>query len=96
MRKFCTVHPEYANMEPWTRSETSDITYSDNQSVLTEILIDQGYLARDEWAGAKPFYYIEVKTTTLSCETPFFMSKNQFQRVSEQGATQFLDLSQRC
>jgi len=77
------MHPDYADMEAWSGSETSDITYADNLSVLTEIFINQGYLERDEWAGKKPFYYIEVKTTTMSCDRPFFMSKNQFQRVSQ-------------
>lgn len=76
------MHPEYADMEPWTGSETSDITYADSSGIFTEMFIDQGYLMRDEWAGKKPFYYIEVKTTTMSCDTPFFMSKNQYQRVS--------------
>jgi hypothetical protein len=81
MRKYARVHPEYATMEPWSGRETADITYADCEGVLTRHLIDKGYLSENIWADKKPDYLIEVKTTTISCETPFFMSKAQYQRV---------------
>ncbi|KAI1262212.1 hypothetical protein F5Y18DRAFT_398949 [Xylariaceae sp. FL1019] len=82
IRRYVTLHAEYADMEPWQGRETSDITYSDVQGVLTEELINKGYLARNLWEGKRPSYYIEVKATTSSCETPFYVSKAQYQRVS--------------
>lgn len=82
MRKYVIAHPKYADMEEWRGSETSDITYSDVQSTLTKLLMEKGYLARENWEGKLPEYFIEVKTTTGSCETPFYMSKAQYQRVS--------------
>lgn len=69
-------------MSPWTGRETSDITYMDTQGVLTELLISTHYLDRDRWEGRTPKYFIEVKTTTSSCDAPFYMSNAQYQRVS--------------
>lgn len=82
MRKYVTTHPEYADMEPWIGQETSDIVYLDHDSILTNILIDKDYLTRDVWGGKRPEYFIEVKTTTMSYDTPFYMTKAQYQRVS--------------
>jgi hypothetical protein len=56
--------------------------YTDNDSTMTDLLIDKGYLASDVWAGARLQYYIEVKTTTGPCETPFYMSKYQYNTVN--------------
>ncbi|KAI1125093.1 hypothetical protein F5Y10DRAFT_284521 [Nemania abortiva] len=81
MRKYVIIHPEYADMDEWNGRETSDITYWDVQSKLTTELIEKGYLARDTWGGKHPNYFIEVKTTTGSCETPFYISKAQYQRI---------------
>ncbi|KAI8956044.1 hypothetical protein F4801DRAFT_595377 [Xylaria longipes] len=64
IRKYVTVHPEYADMEEWRWKKTSDITYWDIQSTLTCELIEKGFLARDAWEGKRPNYFIEVKTTT--------------------------------
>ena len=69
-------------MEEWHGRETSDITYWDVQSALTCELIEKGFLARNVWEGKRPNYFIEVKTTTSACDTPFYMSKAQYQRVS--------------
>lgn len=69
-------------MQPWSGRETSDITYSDHEGVLTDFFVDKGYLERDLWADERPQYFVEVKTTTMSCETPFFMSNAQYCRVS--------------
>lgn len=68
-------------MEPWLGRETADITYNDTEGDFTSMLIEHGYLNRDEWQAARPRYYIEVKATTGPLEAPFFMSKNQYKRV---------------
>jgi len=82
MRKYVTVHPDYANMPAWSGRETADITYDDTAGGLTAMLIDRGYLEQEEWCDARPRYFIEVKSTTGPCATPFFMSKHQYHRVS--------------
>jgi len=79
------AHPDYADLQHWPGQETADIVYSDLDSQLTALLVDKGYLDADLWHGARLQYYIEVKTTTGPCETPFFMSKYQYQRVSRSG-----------
>jgi len=68
-------------MKPWVGKETADIVYDDTKGDFTVMLIDRGYLNRDEWQAARPRYYIEVKATTGSLEAPFYMSKNQYKRV---------------
>ncbi|KAI1342846.1 hypothetical protein F5Y15DRAFT_412522 [Xylariaceae sp. FL0016] len=88
IRKFVSVHPEYSDMEPWNGIETSDITHLDAGGVLTDLLIENGYLPRDVWAGRSPYYFIEVKTTTSTCETPFYMSKAQYRRMQENTLTE--------
>jgi hypothetical protein len=82
MRNYVISHPKYADMEEWHEPETSDIVYDDIQSTLTGELIKKGYLARDSWEGETPQYYIEVKTTRHYCDTPFYMSRAQYERVS--------------
>lgn len=82
IRRHVTVHPEYRTMAPWMGRETSDLVYDDTVGALTGCLIDHGFLMRGDWAGQRPQYFLEVKTTTSSCETPFFMSKAQYRRVS--------------
>ncbi|OQV07282.1 hypothetical protein CLAIMM_11737 [Cladophialophora immunda] len=81
IRSYVTSHPEYSTLHPWNGIETADITYADHDSTLTNLLIDKGYLASDTWAGARLQYYIEVKTTTGACETPFYMSKRQYKMM---------------
>ncbi|KNG81405.1 hypothetical protein ANOM_010513, partial [Aspergillus nomiae NRRL 13137] len=41
----------------------------------------KGYLSSEMWAGKRPRFYLEVKSTTSSCETPFYMSKYQYERM---------------
>ncbi|KAK4038181.1 hypothetical protein C8A01DRAFT_17707 [Parachaetomium inaequale] len=82
MRRYVTIHPDYADMDAWSGRETADITYNDTESELTAMLINGGYLDADEWQDARPMYYIEVKSTTGPRETPFYMSKGQYKRVS--------------
>jgi len=69
-------------MPPWPhRRETSDIVYDDVGGVLTQFLVDAGYLDQGTWEGAKPEYSIEVKTTTGDCGDRFFVSSNQYSMV---------------
>lgn len=82
IRRYVNIHPEYSDLTPWDGRETADITYHDRDGVLTGIFIDKGYLNSGIWNGRRPKYFIEVKSTTGSCERPFFMSKNQYQTVS--------------
>ena len=70
-------------MEPWNGRETTDITYDDRDGRLTSLFIENEYLDSEVWAGRRPKYFIEVKSTTGPCDTPFFMSKNQYQMVSQ-------------
>ncbi|KAI1499875.1 hypothetical protein F5X99DRAFT_388501 [Biscogniauxia marginata] len=83
IRKYVTVHPDYADMLPWNGQEMADIIYTDSDSALTNAFIENGYLRRSIWEGRKPTYYIEVKTTTGPCQTPFFLSKPQYKRMQD-------------
>lgn len=80
-----TIHPEHVAMLPWDGRETADITYNDENGALTRLLADNGYMSRldpEIVSQARPYYFIEVKSTTGPCKTPFFMSNSQYQRVS--------------
>ncbi|QSS52986.1 hypothetical protein I7I53_00094 [Histoplasma capsulatum var. duboisii H88] len=81
IRREVTVHPDYQDLAPWNGSETADLVFDDSSSALTSLLIRAGYLSPDSWRGARPTYYIEVKTTTGDNNTRFFMSKSQYQRM---------------
>ncbi|KAB8210439.1 hypothetical protein BDV34DRAFT_220576 [Aspergillus parasiticus] len=74
IRKRVSVHPEYQDLTPWNGAETADIIYHDSNAALTNTLIDAGYLSNAQWQGARPTYFIEVKTTTGELETSFFMN----------------------
>ncbi len=76
------VHPDYTDLQPWNNRETSDFVYDDTTGKFTAHLIDRGYLSSAEWEGARPKYFIEVKSTTSNCSTPFYMSGNQYDLVS--------------
>lgn len=82
IRRHVTIHEDYHDMEPWKGAETADITYDDTAGELTKLLVENEYLEQI-WMGAKPKYYLEVKTTTKECGTRFFVSKSQYQRVCE-------------
>ncbi|KAK4695759.1 hypothetical protein P7C71_g2041, partial [Lecanoromycetidae sp. Uapishka_2] len=83
VRKEVCVHEKYANMGPWIGAETADITYEDEGDyALTNLLINHGYSLGDYLEyGARLKYYLEVKTTLKGCETRFYMSKAQYQRM---------------
>ncbi|KAK7947853.1 uncharacterized protein PG986_008739 [Apiospora aurea] len=87
IRSHVTLHPEYRTMPPWLGRETSDLVYNDTEGALTECLIARGFLRRDVWPGARPQYFLEVKTTTSTCDTPFFVSKAQYRRMQENTTT---------
>ncbi|KAL4958989.1 uncharacterized protein BDV14DRAFT_22393 [Aspergillus stella-maris] len=80
IRRLVNVHPDYRDLEPWDGRETADITYSDTEGVLTSLLMEKGYLD-NRYAGGIPRYYIEVKSTTSSWDTPFYMSNAQYERM---------------
>ncbi|KPM37810.1 hypothetical protein AK830_g8763 [Neonectria ditissima] len=83
MRKFVTAHSKYSDMPPWIGKETSDIVYHDTDRVLTELLVEKGHLQREAWLKKTPRYFIEVKCTTGKCETPFYISKAQYQKMKD-------------
>lgn len=92
-------------MPAWNGRETADITYEDHETAntqttykLTKLLCEYGYLPNDlilEHQGASLNYYLEVKTTTLGCGTRLFVSKAQYQRVSQPSPLPFPTLSAR-
>lgn len=81
IRHYAAAHPDYADIRKWPGTETSDLTYQDIQGELTSLLIDAGQLDGEVWRHRRPFYFLEVKTTTGPCNTPFFISKRQYERV---------------
>ncbi|KAH8808653.1 hypothetical protein F5884DRAFT_900865 [Xylogone sp. PMI_703] len=91
IRNEVAIHPQYSNLTNWPDRETSDIVYKDELGVLTKFLIHAGYLNGNNWAGATPEYYIEVKTTTGYYNDRFYFSGNQY-RMMHQMALQ----GQRC
>lgn len=80
MRQYATAHLDYADMSAWAGRETSDMVYNDTDGVLTSLLIEKGYVTQS-WQSARPFYYLEVKTTPGDSGTHFHMSKHQYARV---------------
>ncbi|CZR46625.1 uncharacterized protein FPRO_12075 [Fusarium proliferatum ET1] len=77
IRTYANIHPEYTDLTHWSNRETADLVYPDTQGDLTRILADAEILTGD-WSTRRPRYYIEVKTTTGPCGTPFYMSGNQY------------------
>jgi hypothetical protein len=72
------VHESYQGLARWPGSETSDIVYEDHRGILTQLLIEKGYLTNSIWAGRSPTFYIEVKTTVSLLGTQFYCSQNQY------------------
>jgi len=93
IRGEVAVHPAYMDLESWRGRETADIVYTDTNSYLTRMLIRRGYL-EDLWIEAEPEYFIEVKTTTGSCDDRFFMSDNQYRMVRGEILTEYMNDSQ--
>jgi hypothetical protein len=82
IRTEVVIHPRYSTMGAWPgRRETADITYDDTDSVFTSLLIEKGYLVDQVWRGARPKYFIEVKTTIGEFDNRLFLNNGQFTRV---------------
>ena len=64
-------------MGPWNGRETTDITYDDRDGILTSLFMENEYLSSEVWAGRRPKYFIEVKSTTKPYDTPFKITKHQ-------------------
>jgi len=75
-------------MPPWQGAETADIMYRDTKGDLACYLLCHGYFECYRRTGSK--FYLEVKTTTKGCKTPFYMSKQQFARVGLQPSSFYL------
>ncbi|KAL7941030.1 hypothetical protein V8C42DRAFT_335914 [Trichoderma barbatum] len=83
IRSYVKQHPEYAAIQPWSGRETSDLVYHDSMGVFTKLLIDKCYFDASTWENRRPIYHFEVKTTTSSCDTRFFVSKNQYKMLHD-------------
>ncbi|UKZ78366.1 hypothetical protein TrVFT333_006103 [Trichoderma virens FT-333] len=83
IRSYARKHPEYATMQPWHGIETSDLVYHDSMGAFTKLLIDKCYFDASTWGNRRPKYHFEVKTTTSSCETRFFVSKKQYKMLHD-------------
>ncbi|KAK2592305.1 hypothetical protein QQS21_009995 [Conoideocrella luteorostrata] len=83
IRTYARAHSAYATIDAWPHSETSDLVYDDTEGHFTDMLIGCGYLDEDEWHGARPKYFLEVKTTTGPRETPFYVSGNQYRLIEQ-------------
>ena len=83
IRDRVKIHADYQDLEKDTdRSAIADIEYLDDSGGLTQFLIQKGHLAQALWNSGRPFYHIEIKTTTSSdWQEPFFMSKAQERHV---------------
>ncbi|XXH01558.1 hypothetical protein Hte_007918 [Hypoxylon texense] len=80
IRKYATAHPDYTDMDEWKGNETSDLEYEDVDGTLTESLVRKGHL-HGSWRARRPKFYIEVKATPGPCNTPFFMSHAQHEKM---------------
>ena len=82
------MHPKYQDLDDWTGRETADFVYIDQDGVFTQYLQTTCFggfstLQCGNGEGFQPIeYFIEVKTTASGCDTRFFMSKWQYNRVS--------------
>ena len=83
IRDRVKIHADYRHIEKDNdRGAIADIEYLDHSHRLTQFLIKKGHLAQGLWDNERPFYHIEVKTTTSSnWQEPFFMSKAQERHV---------------
>ena len=82
IRHMVNEHSDYNSIGRWHGQETSDIVYRDTRGVLTNLLIENGYIEGQQWTESTIEYYVEVKTTTDSCKKPFYMGNSQYERVS--------------
>ncbi|KAL2441693.1 hypothetical protein ABEF95_016142 [Exophiala dermatitidis] len=88
IRHYVNVLPEYAAESSWHGREISDIMYKGYCPRLMEFLRENTRFPYPAWlvelirstSTRTPVvnYHIEVKTTSGPCNTPFFMSSNQY------------------
>jgi hypothetical protein len=83
------VHPACRDEFPECnkKREQADIIFDDKDGDFTEYLIDKLYLDEARFSGAKPKYFIEVKSTLKECKTKLYMSKSQYGLV---GTSEFM------
>ncbi|KAF4626332.1 hypothetical protein G7Y89_g11830 [Cudoniella acicularis] len=86
IRDYVRVHPncaaDFPEVEKPVRRGQTDIIFDDEDGDFTQYLIDKLYLGPERYRGAKPKYFIEVKTMLKKCDTRFYMSKSQYGQVS--------------
>ncbi|KIW14560.1 hypothetical protein PV08_07344 [Exophiala spinifera] len=93
IRRYVNILPEYASEPSWHGREISDIMYEGNCPQLMKLLRENTTLPYPAWLGlgssgtstSRPAvnYHIQVKTTPWSCDTPFFMSSNQYRLMRD-------------
>ncbi|OAG40830.1 hypothetical protein AYO21_04907 [Fonsecaea monophora] len=93
IRHYVNILPEYADEPAWHGREISDVMYEGNCPRLMEFLGDNTTFPYPAWLGhesgetsmSRPVvnYHIEVKTTSGPCNTPFFMSSNQYRLMRD-------------
>ncbi|KAK0742653.1 hypothetical protein B0T18DRAFT_168089 [Schizothecium vesticola] len=82
IKKQVKIHPNYETMEAWGGgAEVSDLQYTDTSGVFTTLLIEKGHLSSAKWAGKRPSYYFEVKSTPRACNEPFYMGGSQYKKM---------------
>lgn len=60
----------------------ADFTYRDVHGGLSRLLLRYGFIQDvRHWLTNPPTYHLEVKSTTATCNEPFFMSNNQVEKV---------------
>ena len=94
IKRYVLLHPDYQCMGPWSGREVTDLQYHDTSGSFTALLIENGYLAADEWEDKTPMYYFEVKSTPQECNAAFYMSGSQYESVSS--ASRLLLLCEIC
>jgi hypothetical protein len=80
----------YANIPSYNNAEVTDLEYQDRNGYLSRLLRSWTNGDVPDWLEQAcirgnttwPKYWLEVKTTTGSCETPFFITTHQHQLVS--------------
>jgi hypothetical protein len=84
IRDYVRVHPTCRDEFPECKKkrEQADIIFDDKDGDFTQYMIDMQYLDEARFKGAKPKYFIEVKSTLKGCKTKLYMSKGQYDRVS--------------
>ncbi|KAL9617650.1 MAG: hypothetical protein Q9160_007567 [Pyrenula sp. 1 TL-2023] len=88
IRSHVRAHPDYSELQAWSAPEIADIMYEDGSGQIEKFLrkgSSHGFPQSgitNEWGPGEPIEYrVEVKTTPGPCQTPFFMSMNQYQMM---------------